>query len=706
MHRVTGGNPLAVLELAQQPSRLLSLAPGTTPTPVPATLTTWFGQRATALGPHARTVLLLVAICGGDLAVVTRACARLGVAVSALADAERAGLVEVRTDRVDFVHPLVRASLYAVASPGERRSLHAAVADAVPPTDPDRRAWHRCEATLGLDDVIAAEMEAVARRADGRAAHAVSTSAYERSAQLTVDVGERARRLQLAAEAAWRGGDGDVAVRLAEQVLAVDRAPAVRARALGLHGDIALHRGATLEARRLFVAAAEEVEADDPSRAVMLLAEAINACYFSGDAGAALATAGRADALLRRGPIAPTAEAVGTMATGMARVLAGRPGIDLIRDGVHLLATATDPGAAGLRPAWLMLGPMWLRESGTGRALVRTVLDETRSRSAVGTLPTLLFTIARDGATTDHWASAEADYGEAIALARELSQTSALAISLAGLAWLEARFGRPDDCRRHAAEALTLCAAQPINIARVWAEFALGELAIATGDVASAVEQLSGLTRFLAEIDLRDPDLFPAPELAEALLRSGHEEAARALAVDYEARAAAKGLPWAQARAARLRGLLSGPDELDECFAAAFALHARTLDVFEEARSRLAYGARLRRARRRADARVPLRSALAVFDRLGARPWADVTVAELRATGETIARHGSGHADLLTARELQIALQLAAGRTTREAAAALFLSPKTVEYNLRHVYTKLGIGTRAELVARLADAAG
>jgi DNA-binding CsgD family transcriptional regulator len=172
----------------------------------------------------------------------------------------------------------------------------------------------------------------------------------------------------------------------------------------------------------------------------------------------------------------------------------------------------------------------------------------------------------------------------------------------------------------------------------------------------------------------------------------------------FQEAAAVKGLPWVQARAARLRGLLTGPGELDEHFAAALALHGGTLDAFEEARTRLAYGGRLRRARRRVDAREPLRAALVAFERLGARPWADQAAAELEATGETAVRGAGAGLDRLTPRELQLALLLAEGRTTRQTAAAVFLSPKTVEYHLRSVYTKLGVTSRAELAARLTHA--
>jgi DNA-binding CsgD family transcriptional regulator len=130
--------------------------------------------------------------------------------------------------------------------------------------------------------------------------------------------------------------------------------------------------------------------------------------------------------------------------------------------------------------------------------------------------------------------------------------------------------------------------------------------------------------------------------------------------------------------------------------------HEQTPDVFEAARTRLAYGERLRRARNRVLAREQLRAAADIFERLDARPWADRARAELAATGETRRQRGPSTIDELTPQELQIALLLTAGRTTRETAAALFLSPKTVEYHLRHVYQKLGIHSRDELEQALA----
>ena len=219
----------------------------------------------------------------------------------------------------------------------------------------------------------------------------------------------------------------------------------------------------------------------------------------------------------------------------------------------------------------------------------------------------------------------------------------------------------------------------------------------------AVLKRSAALLATLAEMAMLDADLSPAPELVEALLRTGSTDEAATVAARYGDLAAAKGLPWAQARAARLRGLLCAPHEMDGCFAEALALHAQTPDMYEEARTRLLYGERLRRARRRADARNPLRLALDRFQQLGAWPWVDLAAAELEVTGETVVRRDRDQRDALTPRELQVAVLLAEGRTTREAAAALFLSPKTVEYHLRHVYTKLAITSRSQLAAAIAS---
>jgi DNA-binding CsgD family transcriptional regulator len=270
------------------------------------------------------------------------------------------------------------------------------------------------------------------------------------------------------------------------------------------------------------------------------------------------------------------------------------------------------------------------------------------------------------------------------------------------VAWLAAHRGREQECRASAAEAMEICAERQIHLGLAWALFALGDLELGKGDPQRALPQYERLAEVLASLGVLDPDLSPAPELVEVYLRVGRAGDATRVARAFAVRAAEKGQPWAQARAARALGLV---EDDEQRFQEALEWHAGTLDAFETARTRLVYGSWLRRARRRVDAREQLREAVAAFDRLGAPGWADQAAAELKATGETARRREPSTADDLTPQERQIALLLASGQSTRSVAARLFLSPKTVEYHLRKVYTKLGIHSRPEL-AEILEKAG
>jgi DNA-binding CsgD family transcriptional regulator len=244
-----------------------------------------------------------------------------------------------------------------------------------------------------------------------------------------------------------------------------------------------------------------------------------------------------------------------------------------------------------------------------------------------------------------------------------------------------------------------------MGLHEVWATAALGELELGRGDPASAAAHFERQQQRLEELAITDVDLWPGPDLVDAYVRLGRTDDAAAVASAYGAAAEAKGQPWSLARARRADALLAADDALDAGFKAALGLHARTPDVFETARTRLAYGARLRRTRRRVRAREELRAAVEAFEALDARPWVDQARTELEATGATVRRRDPSTIDDLTPQELQIAMLLAGGRTTRETAAALFLSPKTVEYHLRHVYQKLGVNSRDALADRLARGA-
>ncbi len=247
-----------------------------------------------------------------------------------------------------------------------------------------------------------------------------------------------------------------------------------------------------------------------------------------------------------------------------------------------------------------------------------------------------------------------------------------------------------------------MCADLGVHLFDTWAIRALGELELGLARPAAAVEYLEECTRRLADLGIEDVDLSPAAELVDAYLRLGRTAEAVELGDRLEVEARRKGQPWPLARAARCRGLTAPDDEFESHFTDAVGLHTRTPDLFELGVTRFSFGARLRRSCRRADARQELRAALEIFDRLGAAPWVEMARVELLATGETARRRGPSALDTLTRQELHIAQLLASGKTTREAAAALFLSPKTIEYHLRSVYGKLGINSRMDLATALA----
>jgi DNA-binding CsgD family transcriptional regulator len=252
-------------------------------------------------------------------------------------------------------------------------------------------------------------------------------------------------------------------------------------------------------------------------------------------------------------------------------------------------------------------------------------------------------------------------------------------------------------------EATRLCDAHQIRLFRAWVYHGLGDLELARGATEKALEQFDAMVDFLRQAGIEDVDVSPDPERVDLLIRLGRVDDARLIALDYRQRAAAKGQPWAMARALRCLAMSGPDDEMDQLFADALDLHAKTPDAFEMAKTLLAAGSRLRRNRRRVAARESLRAAFEIFDRLGAAPAAEATAIELRATGERPRGRGASVLADLTPQELQIASMLAAGRSTKEAASALFLSPKTVEYHLRHVYTKLDVHSREELTGKLSQ---
>jgi DNA-binding CsgD family transcriptional regulator len=704
LHSWTGGNPLALLELGAERSRL-SDSPLDTPLTVGTTAAGVYLLRFRALPQRTRDVLVLAAASdSGEMSVLAHAASVLGLDVNDLVPAEAAGLIAVRDARLEFRHPLARSAVYGDAPPGQRRDVHRALARALPDAEADRRAWHLALAAFGPDETASSALEQAGIRARQRSAYAVASLAFERGALLAPEETTRGRLLYAAADAAWLGGLADRAAELLDEACRRAVTPDLVVSIEHLRGHIAARRGPMRDAQEILLAGAGLAAPIDPERAVEMLAEAVSASFYAGDATTMRLAADRAARL-----VPPDANDrtifFALMAEGMAQIISGDGdrGAASIREAVEALERSGELQHDARLLVWAATGPVWLREEHGSRALVDRVLAAVRLQSAIGVLPSVLTYVAFDQAGANRWAEAEACFHEAIGLARETGQRAELGTCLARLAGLEARQGREEQSRAHAAEALALTRELGLGLFEVWAISARGHLELAFGRSEPALACFEEQQAVLVARDIRDVDLSPAPELVELYLRLGRDQDAAQAAEAFERDAQVKAQPWALARAARCRGLLAGDDEFDREFTAALALHEQTPDTFETARTRLAYGSRLRRERQRVRAREPLRAAIEIFDHLGAVPWSETARAELAATGETARRRDQTAVSELTPQELQITLRIAGGQTTRETAAALFLSPKTIEYPLRNIYRKLGIGSRTELEAAMAE---
>jgi DNA-binding CsgD family transcriptional regulator len=702
LHRETGGNPLALLELGRERERLADL-PLDAPLAAGISVARVYLQRMQALPQRTRDALVLAsAIDGGEVPVLARAAPMLGLVLSDLVPAEVAGLITVHDSRVEFRHPLARSAIYGDAPADRRRELHRALASALPDSEVDRRAWHLALASFGPDDVASLALEQAGQRAYQRGAYDVSSRAFERAALLAREEARQGRLLYSSADAAWLGGLAERAAALLDQADRHVPAADLAIETQHLRGHIAVHRGPVTAGQQILLAAAERSAQIDPEQAVVMLAEAAYASFYAGDAGTMRLAAERAALIAPPNPNGRIA--FFTLITqGMALIFSGegRPGAPAVRAAVDVLEHSDELRDDPRLLAWAAMGSIWLREADAGRGLLYRALETARRKSAIGVLSFVLLHVAVDEAGADRWTEAQAGYHEAIGLAREIGQYSDLGVALAFLARLEARLGRSEQTRRHADEALSLSRKLSLGVAAVWATAALGDLELGLGRPEAALAHFEEQQAALRSHGIQDADLSPVPELVEIYLRLGRGPEAAEIAPEFARDAETKGQPWALARAARCRGLLAAAGESEPHFDTALTLHGQTADTFETARTHLTYGARLRRERQRVRAREQLRAAVGMFDHLGADPWSEMARTELAATGETARRRDATTLNDLTPQELQIALSLAEGRTTRETAAALFLSPKTIEYHLRSVYRKLSLGSRSELKAAM-----
>jgi DNA-binding CsgD family transcriptional regulator len=697
------GNPLALLEIP----RLLSdgQRAGREPLEEPLRPGTGveraFRRALDALGEDARRALLVAGTAHtGRLEVIEAALRESGLEVADLAAAEDARLITVDEGEVDFRHPLLRSTAYHAASAAERRAAHGALAAAASEGSPER-AWHLAAGAVAPDEEIAAALEAAALDARGRGAHATAARDFGRAAQLTPDDEPRARRLLEAATDATRSGEADRAFALLGEAARLASDPLLAADVQRMTGHVEMRRGSPLVANELLVAEAERVRSRDPRRAAGMFLEASVSHMITGDMHALVATAERARALATAAD--PAVELLATTVIAEAYLALGD-----VEQGEPLLSACEpyllegDPLAVVEVVGMAAHASLWIEKFDRAERILDRLVAAARDASAVSALIYPLAARSHLDFRLGRWAAARAEAAESVELAQDTGQLPLLAHSLAALAHIEAAGGQEEDCRRHVTEGLALVTRLQGEATGAYLTAALGLLELGHGRIPEAIKALEETQRTADRLGMQPSLVMSTPDLVEAYARAGRRDEALALVDVFEARGRKTGARWPQAATARLRALLAPDEEMRAGFEAALALHEGLPMPFERARTLLCFGERLRRARQRADAREPLKEALETFERLGARGWAERTRTELRATGEQQARRTETAAEQLTPHELQIAVLVAQGMTNREAASALFLSPKTIEYHLGQIYRKLDVRGRAQLARLMA----
>ena len=327
------------------------------------------------------------------------------------------------------------------------------------------------------------------------------------------------------------------------------------------------------------------------------------------------------------------------------------------------------------------------------RALLEALVGDVRRLGGGHVLPYALGILAWVEFEGGRWVLAQACAEEAIDLAASVADPLSGSTAYLGLLWLDGARGDSEGYERHWAESRALAAEGFVQRPPDFVGRAL--LALSNGRAEEAVYHLE-------HADL--PRFHWDSYLVEALVHTGRTDQARDEATAMASRARESGLPSWQAAADRARGLVEREGMVEALTSSAEAFEALEMR-FEAARSWLVLGERLRRERERRRAREALRVALDTFEALGAPPWEERAREELRATGETRSPPASSKLDELTPRQRRIALAVSAGQSNREIAAALFLSPKTVEMHLTEVFRRLGVRSRAELAALVARAA-
>jgi len=694
----TRGNPLALLELPR----------GLTPVelaggfglPGAASLTgrieDSFLRQLDALPEQTRRLVLLAAADpSGDPELVWRAAAQLGIPVHARTPAVEARLAEFG-GRVQFRHPLVRSAVYRSASYQDRQSVHAALAEATDPiSDPDRRAWHRAQAATGPDEEVAFELERSAGRAQARGGIAAAAAFMQRAAALSVDPARRTERILAAAEASFQAGAFDVALGLAATAEDGPLDELERARIHLLRAQIAFASGLGGDGPALLLKAALQLEPCDLDMA--------RETYLAAWGAAGIAGRAAAGAVLRE--ICHAVQA-------LPPPPAPRP-LDLLLDGAALLVTDGPAAAAAtmrraaheltsipigdiLRWGWMAVNAaaaLWDFEE--FHAIAVRQLTLVRDAGALAQLPLYLSQLG----IALEWMG---DFtGTAAVIAESDSVAAATGSPLAPylLTRLRALQGREAEAAALIAAASELAAAGQGHAA-VWAGWAAGVL---YNGLARYDEAAMAVREAVADCLVPYVTMWMLPELVEAAARAGDTELARDAVGRLAESTQGAGNDVALGIEARCRALVSDGAAADGLYREAIDRLRRTTLRPELARAHLLYGEWLRREARRVDAREQLRTAYDMLAGIGMAAFAERARRELAATGETVRKRSVETVTMLTAQEAYIARLARDGLTNLEIGSRLFLSGRTVEWHLRKIFTKLGIGSRQELHAALAQ---
>jgi DNA-binding CsgD family transcriptional regulator len=704
--QAAGGNPLALVELSRalDPGQLAGRAPLPPVLPEALTVEAAFERELAELPEDTRRALVVTAAADAseDAAVLGRALALSGIPPWVLDAAESANVIEVRGARVDFRHPLMRAAAYHAAEPPERRAAHRALADAHAEGAP-QRAWHLAAAAVGTDDEAAAVLERAAADARVRGGFASAARAESRAAELSVEGAETARHLLAAARDFVAAGDPEQAAARAEQGLELSADAPARADLAWVLGHVWLRLGRAEDAIALLRDHAAEIEPTDRGRASMLLLEATVAQLPVGDAAAVVAAGERARAV---GEGNPLVESLADVIVGQSLIAGGR-----CAEGARILATA-EPFLRSLDPvhvpsdvsAIAANGFLWVDRLDVAGALLTPVIDAARDLGALARLAYPLNVQSVLDFRRGRWADAVAHAEESLRAGIDTGQDALGALGNSFAAQLYAHRGLHRESIETATEAVALCERTRSFGFVTFAHFALGTAHLVAGDPEAAAAALECAREWAQRLGT-----FGAgwagwqPELVEAYVALGRTKDARSELDRLLADNPGEQPPTVRVLLDRSRALVHDDDAVALLEG---ALEHPTPSPFELARTELMLGERLRRRRDdRLEARRRLRSALDTFDRLGAGPWASRAREELRASGVVSTRDELAVVDVLTPHELQVALVVARGATNKDAAAQLFLSPKTVEHHLGAIYRKLDIRSRTDL-ARLLSAQG